>query len=270
MALHLAEQVVEHVAPVAHHVEDHAAAVLAAVVPARPLDRLQVALEHPVAEVDAHREHAAEEAGAAQHVELAQAGQEELVLHRAVLEARGLRHLRDLDRLVEIRRDRLLAVDVLAGAHRLREQGRSHLRRAGVEEDAVVLVRERGLEVGAEARDAVRLRERLDLLGVAPDQDRIGHHAVAVGERHAALRADRDDRADQVLVHAHAPGDAVHDDAEGAGGHGRLPSVRRGQWIGVRVCQCGSAALAKPGTCRLRRSRRPSRTARRTRPRSLV
>ena len=86
--LHLAEQVVEHVAPVAHHVEDDAAAVFAAVVPRRALDRLQVALEHPVAELAAHRQHAAEEAGAAQHVELAQAGQEELVLDHAVLHAR--------------------------------------------------------------------------------------------------------------------------------------------------------------------------------------
>ena len=80
---------------------------------------LQVALEHPVAELDAHREHAAEEAGAAQHVELAQAGQEQLVLHRAVLQARALREPADLHRLVQVGRDRLLAIHVLAGADRL-------------------------------------------------------------------------------------------------------------------------------------------------------
>ena len=85
--MHLAEQVVEHVAPVADHVEDHAAAVLGAVVPGRPLRRLPVALEHPVAELAAHREHAAEEAGIAQHLQLLQAGQEQLVLHGAVLDA---------------------------------------------------------------------------------------------------------------------------------------------------------------------------------------
>jgi len=49
---------------------------------------------------------------------------------------------------------------------------------------------------------------------VAADQDRVGHHPVAVLERDAALRADRQNRADQMLVHAHAAGDAVHDDAE--------------------------------------------------------
>ena len=62
--LHLAEQVVEHVAPVAEHIEDDAAAIGLAVVPARALRRLApVALEHPVAELAAHREDAAEEAG---------------------------------------------------------------------------------------------------------------------------------------------------------------------------------------------------------------
>ncbi len=86
--LHLAEQIVEHVAPVAQHIEDDAAAFGLLVVPARPLRRLApVALEHPVAELAAHREHAAEEAGVAQHLDLAQAGQEQLVLHHAVLDA---------------------------------------------------------------------------------------------------------------------------------------------------------------------------------------
>jgi hypothetical protein len=49
---------------------------------------------------------------------------------------------------------------------------------------------------------------------VPTDQDRIGHHRVAVAQRDTALGADRHDRADQMLVHAHAAGDAVHDDAE--------------------------------------------------------
>ena len=108
---------------------------------------------------------------------------------------------------------------MLAGADRLGQQRRAHLRRAGVEEDGVVLVRQRRVEVGAPALDAVRLGQRLDLLGVAADQDRVGHHPVAVGEGDAALIADRDDGADQVLVHAHASGDAVHDDSESLGGH---------------------------------------------------
>ena len=73
---------------------------------------------------------------------------------------------------------------------------------------------ERRVEICRPARDAVRLRQLRELSFIAADQDRVGHHPVAVLERDAALRADRDDRADQVLVHPHAAGDAVHDDAE--------------------------------------------------------
>src|SRR5690606_37045730 len=60
--LHLAEQVVEHVAPVAEHGEDDAAAIGLAVVPRRALRWLPVALEHPVSVLAAHREDAPEEA----------------------------------------------------------------------------------------------------------------------------------------------------------------------------------------------------------------
>src|SRR3977135_1857101 len=52
-ALHLAEQVVEHVAPMAEHIEDDAAAVLLAVVPGRALRRLPVDIAHPLANTTA-------------------------------------------------------------------------------------------------------------------------------------------------------------------------------------------------------------------------
>jgi hypothetical protein len=52
------------------------------------------------------------------------------------------------------------------------------------------------------------------LSGIPAHENRIRHQARAVLERHAALLADLEDRADEVLVHAHAPGDAVHDDAD--------------------------------------------------------
>src|SRR5258708_16878649 len=57
-----AEEIVQHVAPMAEHVDDDAAALLLAVVPGRPLRRLPIALEHPIAEVALDREDAAEEA----------------------------------------------------------------------------------------------------------------------------------------------------------------------------------------------------------------
>jgi hypothetical protein len=60
----------------------------------------------------------------------------------------------------------------------------------------------------------VRLRERGDLCGVAADQHRVGHDPPPRTEQDAALVPDCDDRADEVLVRAHAAGNAVHDHAE--------------------------------------------------------
>ena len=85
--LDLAEQIVEHVPPVRQHVENDAPAVRLAIVPGRALRGLKVALEHPIAELAPHREDAAEEARVPQHAQLAQSGQEQLVLHHAVLDA---------------------------------------------------------------------------------------------------------------------------------------------------------------------------------------
>ena len=83
----------------AQHVDDDAAAVLLAVVPRRALRRLPVALEHPVAELAAHRQDAPEEAAVDQRLELEQARQPELVLHHAVLHAGLLRSAIQIERL---------------------------------------------------------------------------------------------------------------------------------------------------------------------------
>ena len=161
--------------------------------------------------------------------ELLQAGEEQLVLHDAVLEAGAARLLGQRDGDAEVVGDRLLAVDVLAGVERLRQQLGAHQRGAGVEEDGVVGVGERGVEVGAPALDAVLLRQRLHLVGVAADDDRVDLEPLAGGELDAALVADRQDRAHQVLVVAHASGDAVHDDADAV--HAVLPLA----WLPARV-----------------------------------
>jgi surface antigen len=70
----------------------------------------------------------------------------------------------------------------------------------------VVLVGQRLVEIGGPALDLEALGQTFDLVGVAADQDRIRHHAVAVAEQHAAgMVADRDDRADQMLVQPMRP-----------------------------------------------------------------
>jgi hypothetical protein len=81
------------------------------------------------------------------------------------------------------------------------------------------------IEIGRGALDPVLVGDRLHLLGIAADQHRIGHHAVAVRQGDAALVADGADRAHEVLVVAHAAGDAVHDDAEALRCHVGPPSA---------------------------------------------
>src|ERR1700721_2194188 len=65
--LYRAEQVVEHVAPMGEHVENDASAIRFAVIPGRPLRRLQIALKYPVTELTPHREHAPAKARVFQH-----------------------------------------------------------------------------------------------------------------------------------------------------------------------------------------------------------
>src|SRR2546426_4334413 len=135
--LHLAEEVVEHVAPVAQHVQDNSAAVLLAVIPRRTLRWNAVAFEYPVAELAADREDLSEEALLAQFLQLEQARQPELVLHHAVLHARLLRRRIELLGLGEGRGHGLLAVDVLACGDRALQQFWSQLSRGRIEEDFV-------------------------------------------------------------------------------------------------------------------------------------
>jgi hypothetical protein len=56
-------------------------------------------------------------------------------------------------------------------------------------------------------------REPRELALVAPDQQGLGPDHLAP-DLDAALRLDREDRADQMLVHPHAPGHAVHGDPD--------------------------------------------------------
>ena len=71
-----------------------------AVVPRRTLRRLPVALEHPVAELAAHAEDAPEEARVDEPLQLADAGQEQLVLHHAVLHPRLVGEPREIERFL--------------------------------------------------------------------------------------------------------------------------------------------------------------------------
>ena len=177
--LHVAEQVVQHVAPVAEHVDDDPAVVFLAVVPGRALGGDGVALEHPVAELAAHREDLAEEVLLLQAAQLQQAGQPQLVLHHAVLHAGLGGHLVQLERGLGVHRRRLLAVDVLAGGDRLAHALGPAAGGLGVEVDLVLRIAQHGVEVGGDLLHARLLAQLAQLVRVAADQDRVGHDGLA-------------------------------------------------------------------------------------------
>ena len=83
--LYGAKDVIENIAPVAEHIDGHAAAVFTTVIPGRALGSLQIAFEDPVAEFAAHGKNASEKAARDEALEFQDAGEEEFVLHDAVL-----------------------------------------------------------------------------------------------------------------------------------------------------------------------------------------
>ena len=157
---HGSEHVVQDVAPVREHVADDAAAVLAAVVPRRPLRlRVRPGID-PVAELAARSDDAPEEAGLDEPSQLDQPGQEELVLDDADLDTRVAGRAGQRQRGLHVGGDRLLAVDVLAGGDRGLDRRRARRRELRVEVDLVRGVRERGVEVGGPLLEPVRAGQR--------------------------------------------------------------------------------------------------------------
>ena len=147
-------------------------------------------------------------------LELQQAGQEELVLHDAVLDAGGAGEPGELEPLLQRLGHRLLAVDVLAGGDRLADRVGPDLRELRVEVDVDLGVGERRRRGRcSSARRPCAAASRASLRSSRPISTGSGQ-ITSRPTSHAALRADREDRADQVLVHPHAPGHAVHGDPD--------------------------------------------------------
>ena len=209
------KEVVDDVAPVTVHVDDDAAAVFFAVVPRRALrwSLFVVTGEDPVTELTTHAQDVSEEAIFLQFLKGHDAGKPKLVLHGAVFDSCIFGDLGDGDRLVVFAGGGLFAIDVLAGSDCFFEEGDAVGSAGGVEEDFVVVVSEGGVEVVAVALDAVLFGEGFDLFEITPGEDGIGHDGLAVvGD--SALFANGEDGANEVLIGAHASGDAVHDDTD--------------------------------------------------------
>src|SRR5581483_10123754 len=84
---HRSKRMIEHIAPVAEHIENDAAVLFLLVVPRGPLRRLPVAFKDPVAKFAAHRQDAPEKARLNQPPQLAYSWQKQLILHDALLHA---------------------------------------------------------------------------------------------------------------------------------------------------------------------------------------
>src|SRR5262249_44282745 len=178
---------------------------------------------------------------------------EQLVLHHAVFDAGGASAAHEVERVGQGYRGRLLAIDVLPRGDCEIEVVLALAGGDGVEIDGLLARVERAVEIGGRARDAVGLGERRQLLGVAPDQDRIRHDAVAARKLEPTLGADRQHRAGEMLDRPHAPGDAVHDDAQTPLAHRVCPSVGL-LWAGYAGCYHSTRAAALPQSGHRRRA----------------
>ena len=178
--MNFAKQVVQHIAPVAHHVQNNATAIFFAVVPARTLNRLQVAFKHPVAKLYAHAEHLSKEARFSEHVEFAQTRQEQLVLHRTMLDARLFCKTRNFDGFVQIGSNGFFAIHMLTRLNGFGQQGGAHLRGTRIKENSVVFVGQRFIKVCAKTCDAIGFGQGFNFFSIATNQNGIGHHLGAI------------------------------------------------------------------------------------------
>jgi hypothetical protein len=197
---------------VREHVKDDPAAVFRAIVPRRALGALPVPLLHPVAELAAHRQDAAEEPAVDQPLELEQPGKEDLVLDDTVPDPRVARQPGEVQCPVLRRCGRLFDVDVLSRRDGPLDRRNAQGRELGVEVDVGAL--ECLVEVGRVVVKVMAFADRLELVGVPADKDRLRPDRGAVGQGVPALGADREERPDQVLVVAHPARDAVHRDRD--------------------------------------------------------
>jgi hypothetical protein len=60
---------------------------------------------------------------------------------------------------------------------------------------------------------------------VSSDKDGIRHQAITVRERNPALLPNGDDGSNQMLIHSHPAGDAIHDNADRSKSHVRSKGV---------------------------------------------
>ena len=137
----------------------------------------------------------------------------DLVLYDAMLASARLHLLQKCVRLCQARRQRLLAIDVLAGANCLFDRMDALPGRCRIEEDRVLAARQRGIEIGAPIRNRVRAGNRANAIGVAADQQEVREPAL-IPDRQTAFPDDRDESIGEMLRRGYAAGGAIDDDTD--------------------------------------------------------
>src|SRR5215471_6573753 len=128
-----------------------------------------------------------------------------------------MRKTREAQCLLQRLRNWLFSIYMLSSFDGARQQLSAHLCRSGIEKYGVVWIGERGFYVLRHARNAVAIRQLPHLFYIAPNQDRIRHDEISIRKRDASLIPYGQDGSHEVLVIAHASGNAVHDDSDRAG-----------------------------------------------------
>ena len=208
------EEILDHVLPVAEHVDDDSAVVFLTVVPGGALEFLEFSGKHPVSELSPDREDFPEEAGVDQVTKFEESWEPQFVLHYAVFQSGGSNFLREGEGFLGGGSGGLFAIDVFLGCDRLTHTQRALAGEGGIKVDLVGGIFESGVEIRGDAGDAVGCTEGAELFFASADENRIRHNHFARLDLHSALFADGYDGADEVLVGSHASSDAVHDDSD--------------------------------------------------------
>ena len=208
------------------HIEDQPAAAGLAIIPARPLRRVRRAVEYPPAEIEPDRQDSAEEIGLVELAQFDEPGQEQLVLHDTVFQAGALGAARQTEGIGQCFGERLFDIDMLARIERRSDTRRPAAGCGRIEIDRDVGGGETSVAIGAPFEAAIRRCQSRQLDRVAAEQDRLGHEAVAIGERQPALAPDRHQRA-QMLRRAEPTCRALDEDADRAFAHASERGKRR-------------------------------------------
>jgi hypothetical protein len=83
-----------------------------------------------------------------------------------------------------------------------------------IEINRVRRIIERGVDIGGVTDARAHRGEFLQLLFIAPDENRLGHEGFATGDLDPPLFANCEDRANEVLVGPHSPRNTIEDQAD--------------------------------------------------------